>query len=52
MTKENYMALADFQTLWKNVIKPFINETYATKNEVSANFASVSTCEEIISELT
>ena len=24
MTKENYMALADFQTLWTNSIKPYI----------------------------
>jgi hypothetical protein len=41
MSKEKYMALADFQTLWTNTIKPSlpsrqeVAETYATKTEVT-----------------
>lgn len=35
MTKEKYMALADFQTLWTSSVKPWINGVYATKNELA-----------------
>ena len=31
MTKEKYMALADFQTLWSDKLKTYIFGTYATK---------------------
>lgn len=50
MTKEKYMALADVQTLWTDKIKPSIQNTYATKSDVST--ASVATCESIVNELT
>lgn len=47
MTKEKYMALADFQTLWTDRIKPRIPE-------IAGNSAPASdqTCEDIITELT
>ena len=35
MTKEKYMALADFQTLWTDSIKPYLEETLATKAETN-----------------
>ena len=44
MTKEPYMALADFQTVWDNSIKPAIPDLIPT--------ASTATCEAIINELT
>ena len=34
MTQENYMALADVQSLWTEKQKPFIRQTYATKDEL------------------
>lgn len=43
MTKANYMALADFQTLWDESIKPAIPTLIDT--------ASVQTCEAIVDEL-
>lgn len=43
MTKDNYMALADFQDLWSNRIKPAI--------PAFRDIASVETCESIIDEL-
>ena len=52
MTKEKYMALADVQSLWTNTIKPFIGQTFATKDEAGVDYASVATCESIIDELT
>lgn len=52
MTKERYMALADLQSIWNNSIKPYIGETYATKDEAGTDYASVQTCEDIIAELT
>jgi len=52
MTKENYMALADVQTVWTNSIKPWITQNYATKQEAKAAHASTATCESIIDELT
>ena len=30
MTKERYMALADFQSLWTDTIKPALDEQYDT----------------------
>lgn len=33
MTKEKYMALADFQTLWDDKLKPWINDDFATKQD-------------------
>lgn len=55
MTKEHYMALADFQTLWDNSLKPHISTTYATKAEVpetiTSKSSSVDTCMSIIDEL-
>ena len=33
MTKEKYMALADFQTLWDNKLKSWINDEFATKQD-------------------
>ena len=42
--KEHYMALADFQTLWDDTIKPAIPSiavTYATDN----------TCKDVVDEL-
>ena len=36
MTKEKYMALADFQTLWDNKLKPWINGQKADKTDVNA----------------
>ena len=47
MTKDHYMALADFQNIWTNVIKPAIPEIAG-----NADYASVETCEDIIDELT
>lgn len=38
------MALADFQDLWTNSIKPSLAQTYATKQETGTDFADVSTC--------
>lgn len=35
MTKEKYMTLADVQMIWTDKQKPFINQTFATKQEVS-----------------
>lgn len=43
MTKEHYMALADFQTLWTNKIKPTIP---------TANVASVQEATAAANELT
>lgn len=43
MPKENYMALEDFQKLWSETIKPAIPSF--------RDFASVETCEAIITEL-
>lgn len=31
MTKEKYMALADFQALWSDKLKPWINSEFADK---------------------
>ena len=47
MTKEKYMALADFQTLWTEKIKPAIPGIAGT-----ADYASDQTCESIVDELT
>lgn len=52
MTKEHYMALADFKTVWDNSLKPYIQQTFATKQEAGADYASTTTCESIIDELT
>ena len=52
MTIDNYMALDDFQELWTNKIKPAISQTYATKQEAGANFASVAEGKASIRELT
>lgn len=46
------MALADVQTVWTNSIKPWIAQNYATKQEAGADYASTTTCESIIDELT
>lgn len=46
MTKAKYMALADFQTLWSNSIKPAIPSIAGT-----ANFASDSLCEDAADEI-
>lgn len=37
MTKDRYMALADVQNLWTESIKPYIGQTYATKQEAGAD---------------
>ena len=50
MTKEKYMALADFQSLWTNQIKPWINTNKAAKSDLPT-YASTETCEAIVSEL-
>lgn len=34
MAKEKYMALADYQTLWTDTIKPFISSTYAKQEDI------------------
>ena len=47
MTKANYMALADFQTLWTDHIKPAIPTIAGT-----ANFATVAESESAANELT
>jgi len=47
MTRDNYMALADFQNLWTNQIKPEIPTIAGT----SPNYASAATCESIVDEL-
>ena len=36
MTKEKYMALADFQALWNDKLKPWINGQKADKSDVDA----------------
>lgn len=36
MTKEKYMALADFQTLWATKLKPWINGQKADRSDVAA----------------
>ena len=36
MTKEKYMALADFQTLWVTKLKPWLNGQKADKTDVAA----------------
>ena len=33
MTKEKYMALADFQALWSDKLKPWINSKFADKSD-------------------
>ena len=33
MTKEKYLALADFQALWSDKLKPWINSVFATKQD-------------------
>lgn len=43
MAKEKYLALADLQYLWTNVIKP----TLVKKTDI----ASTQTCEDIVDEL-
>lgn len=40
------------QELWTDSLKPYITETFATKDEAGADYASVATCESIIDELT
>jgi hypothetical protein len=35
MTQAKYMALADVQEIWTEKQKPFINQTFATKQELS-----------------
>ena len=47
MTKDHYMALADFQTLWTEKLRPAIPGIAGT-----ADYASEQTCESIIDELT
>lgn len=42
MTTENYMALADFQSLWDDTIKPHIQQTYSTKSEHQIKVVEVS----------
>ena len=49
MTKANYMALADLQTVWDNDLKPYVSNTYVAKTDIT--YASVETCRSIISEL-
>ena len=49
MTKDNYMALDDLQSVWSQKIKPHISQTYATKNDTEA--ATVDTCISIVGEL-
>lgn len=44
MTKPKYMALADFQWLWTNTLKPAIPSLITV--------ASVATCQSIVDELT
>lgn len=43
MTKANYMALADFQEIWSNKIKPAI--------PAFRDIATVETCEACVTEL-
>lgn len=43
MTKEKYMALADFQTLWANKLKPWINTNKADE----ADLPSLATIAEV-----
>lgn len=45
MTKERYMALADFQALWDDTIKPAIPD-------IAVTYATDAVCEDIIDELT
>lgn len=52
MNKEHYMALADLKTVWDNSLKPYIQQTFATKQEAGADFASVAECQAAMSELT
>ena len=49
MTKEHYMALPDFQSVWDDTIKPWILEQVSQGTGTAA--ASVATCESIVSEL-
>ena len=42
MTTENYMALADIQSLWDNDMKPHIQQTYSTKSEHQTKVVEVS----------
>lgn len=51
MTKAKYMALADFQTLWDDSIKPWIDQNKADKADVTA-FASTAESEAAANELT
>ena len=52
MTKANYMALADLQTVWNNKMKPHIQQTYAaashnhTKSQIT-DFAHTHTKSDI-----
>ena len=46
MTKARYMALADFQDLWTNKIKPAIPDIAGT-----SNFASDALCEAAADEI-
>ena len=51
MTKPKYMALADVQTVWTDKMKPWINTNKADKSDLPT-FATTSTCQDIVSELT
>lgn len=46
MTKPNYMALADFQTLWDQKLKPAIPTIAGT-----ADYATEQTCEAAAAEI-
>ena len=39
MTKEKYMALADFQSLWTSKLKPYIIQSYAAKGHTHSDKA-------------
>lgn len=51
MTKEKYMALADFQTLWATKLKPWINSQKADKTELPT-YATPAECRAIVTGYT
>ena len=51
MTKEHYMALADLKTVWDDSLKPYIQQTFATKQEAVADFATVAECQAAAAEI-
>ena len=48
MTKEKYMALADFQTLWATKLKPWINGQKADKTDVNALASAIGYTQEFV----